>query len=174
MRELNFFRTLTHTLKSDYAHALENEKRTCAAERKNWYEEREQLSSSIQEIQRQLQVYGLHSKFLFVHERTFIHRIHAFFLHRFLFTPALRCPRTHMRKFLSNRLSSAHAQNLIQQENKGERSGHSLPAHSPLFSPANNQECLAPCQCVCVTVCACECVRAHDHNAPTLSYPTQA
>lgn len=108
MRELNFFRTLTHTLKSDYAHALENEKRTCAAERKNWYEEREQLLSSIQE-QCQLQVYGLYAKFLCVHERTFIHRIYPFFLHRFLFTPALRCSRVHMRKFLSDRVSSVHA-----------------------------------------------------------------
>jgi len=108
VRELSFC-SLSHTLKSDCEHALEKEKQTCAAERKNWYEEREQLSSSIQELQRQLQVYGLHSKFLFVHERTFIHRIYPFFLHRFLFTPALRCSRVHMRKFLSDRVSSVHA-----------------------------------------------------------------
>jgi hypothetical protein len=79
-----------------------------------------------------------------------------------------------MRKFLSDRVSSAHAQILIQQENKGELSGHSIEAHSPLLSPANHQVWLAPSPRVRVIVCACACVCAYDHNAPTLGYPTHA
>ena len=172
MRDLSF-RSLTHTLKSDYEHALEKKKQT-AAERKNWYAEREQLLSSIQELRWQLQVYDLHAKFLCVHEFNFIHRIHPFFLHRFLFTTDMRCSRARMRKFSSDRVSSPHAQILIQQENKGECSGHSLEAHSPLLFPAKHQVCLAPCPRVRVIACACACVCAYDHNAPTLKYPTHA